>query len=91
MQNVRFSTFLGIQDREDECGKGTDLNWGEGGGTPHILPEQVDKRGDTTYQKLVTCSCVGTLHKISDISCWWVGGWPGSSKNNATTWLHLAR
>ena len=21
----------------------------------------------------------------------WLGGWPGSSQNNATPWLHLAR
>ena len=83
------------------------------GGTPHILPEQGDKRGGHCTSKFGHMFILGWGHHtnfqtlaVGRVGGWlggwvgdwvvhwegcWVGGWSGSSKNNATLWLHLAR
>ena len=87
MQNVRFSTKLRIQGIE-ECGKGTELH---GGGTPHR--KNVNWEGGTQHIKFGHMFILGWGHrsKFQTLAVGRVGGWSGSSKNNATPWLHLAR
>ena len=68
-------------------------NVNQEGGTPHILPEQVDKRGGHRTSKFGHMFKLGWGHRtqFQTLAVGRVGGWPGSSKNNATPWLHLAR
>ena len=56
--NLESKTEMSVAKAQNYIGGGTPhrKNVNREGGTPHILPEEWTKGGDTAHQNLVTCS-----------------------------------